>query len=112
QLGELRNRLDDQRKMDTEVLAVAVDSKADLQKMAEKIAKDGKTPSIVFLSDPGHRVIDRYGIWNPAGKGWPHPTALVIDRQGIVRWKFVEVDYKVRPTKQRILEPARKLLCT
>ena len=68
-----------------EVLAVAVDSTADLQKMAEKIAKNGKTPSIVFLSDPGHRVIDRYGIWNPAGKGWPHPTTLVIDRQGIVR---------------------------
>src|SRR5262245_64342204 len=79
--------------------------------MADKIGKDGKAPNIVFLSDPGHRVIDRYGIWNPAGKGWPHPTTLVIDRQGIVRWKFVEVHYKVRPTYQQILEALAKLRC-
>jgi len=54
-------------------------------------------------------VIDRYGIWNPAGKGWPHPTTLVIDRQGIVRWKFVEVDYKVRPSNQQILDALARL---
>ena len=88
---------------------MAIDSKADLQKMADKIAKDGKAPSIVFLSDPGHRVIDRYGIWNPAGRGWPHPTTLVIDRQGLVRWKFVEVDYRVRPTNAQILDALARL---
>ena len=88
---------------------MAIDSKADLQKMADKIARDGKAPSIVLLSDPGHRVIDRYGIWNPAGKGWPHPTTLVIDRQGFVRWKFVEVDYKVRPSNQQILDALARL---
>ena len=88
---------------------MAIDSKADLQKMADKIVKDGQAPNIVFLSDPGHRVIDRYGVWNPAGKGWPHPTTLVIDREGIVRWKFVEVDYKVRSTNQQILEALAKL---
>jgi peroxiredoxin len=101
--------LDDQGKKGTEVLAVAIDSKADLQKMADKIAKDGKAPNIVFLSDPDHRVIDRYGIWNPAGKRWPHPTTLVIDRQGIVRWKFVEIDYRVRPKNEQILEALGRL---
>ena len=101
--------LDDQGKKETAVLAVAIDSKADLQKMADKIAKDGKTPNIVFLSDPGHRVIDRYGIWNPSGKGWPHPTTLVIDRHGIVRWKFVEVDHRIRPKNEQILEALGRL---
>jgi hypothetical protein len=28
----------------------------------------------------------------------------VIDRDGIVRWRFVEVDYKVRPSNAAILE--------
>ena len=88
---------------------MAIDSKADLQKMADKIAKDGKAPNITFLSDPGHRVIDRYGVWNPAGKGWPHPTTLVIDREGIVRWKFVEVDYRVRAGNEQILEALARL---
>src|SRR5262249_61878295 len=73
--------------------------------MADKIAKDdGKAPQFVFLSDPGHRVIDRYGLWNPAGKGWPHPATYVIDRQGVVRWKFVEVDYTVRARNEQILQ--------
>jgi peroxiredoxin len=78
--------------------------------MATKISKDdGKPPGIVFLSDPGHRVIDRYGLVNPQGRGWPHPTTLVIDRQGVVRWKFVEVDYRVRPTNEQILEALGRL---
>src|SRR5258708_35262407 len=65
--------------------------------MADKISKDdGKPPVYLFLSDPGHRVIDRYGLLNPDGRGWPHPATFVIDRQSIVRWKFVEVDYRVR----------------
>jgi len=28
-------------------------------------------------------VIDRYGIYNPDGNGWPHPATYVIDPQGI-----------------------------
>jgi peroxiredoxin len=88
---------------------VAIDSKADLQRMADKIKEDGRAPSIVFLSDPGHRVIDRYGIWNPEGRGWPHPATFVIDRRGIVRWKFVEVDFKVRASNDMILAALRRL---
>ncbi len=78
--------------------------------MADKISRDdGNAPDFIFLSDPGHRVIDRYGIWNPAGRGWPHPAAYVIDRQGVVRWKFLEVDYKVRASNEQILEALARL---
>jgi peroxiredoxin len=92
------------------VLAVAIDSKADLQRMADKISKDdGKPPGFVFLSDPGHRVIDRYGLLNPDGRGWPHPATFVIDREGIVRWKFVEVDFRVRASNEQILEALGRL---
>ena len=27
-----------------------------------------------LLEDKGHKVIDRYGIFNPDGRGWPHPA--------------------------------------
>ena len=102
--------LDAHGRTDTEVLAVAIDSKADLQRMADKISKeDGKPPGFVFLSDPGHRVIDRYGLLNPDGRGWPHPATYVIDRQGVVRWKFVEVDFRVRATNEQILEALARL---
>ena len=62
-----------------------------------------------MLSDPGHRVIDRYGLFNPASKGLPHPTTYVIDKRGIVRWKFTEVNYKIRPTNEMILAALSRL---
>ncbi len=78
--------------------------------MADKISKDdGKPPAFVFLSDPEHRVIDRYGLLNPGGRGWPHPATFVIDRQGVVRWKFVEVDFRVRASNEQILEALSRL---
>ena len=74
--------------------------------MADRIAaeNDGRKPEFTLLSDPGHRVIDRYGLLNPSGRGWPHPTTYVIDRSGVVRWKLTEVNYRIRPTNAMILE--------
>ena len=51
-------------------------------------------------------IIDRYGLFNPDEakmRPVPHPTTLVIDKQGVVRWKVVEIDYRVRPTNEDIL---------
>ncbi len=62
-----------------------------------------------LLEDANHRVIDRYGLLNPTSKGWPHPATYVIDKQGVVRWKFVEVDYKVRATNDMILQALKTL---
>jgi peroxiredoxin len=96
----------------TEILAVAIDSKQDLQKMADRISKeDQKSPDFLLLSDPGHKVIDRYGILNTgSARGLPHPATYIVDRKGIVRRKFVEIDYKTRPTNEQILEALRGVL--
>jgi peroxiredoxin len=72
--------------------------------MADKISAEGAKPDFTFLSDPGHRVVDRYGLLNPNdARGIPHPTTFVIDKAGVVRWKFIEVNYKIRPTNEMIL---------
>ena len=58
-----------------------------------------------LLTDEGHRVIDRYGILNPDDeRGIPHPTTLVVDREGIIRWFVTEVDYRMRPENAEIVE--------
>ncbi len=78
--------------------------------MADKISRDdGRPPGFIFLSDPGHRVIDRYGLLNPDGRGWPHPATFVIDRLGIVRWELVEEDYRVRASNEQILDALARL---
>lgn len=62
-------------------------------------------PEFPFLSDPGHRVIGRYGLLNPDNpRNIPHPTTFVIDTAGVVRWKFIEIDYRIRPTNEMIVE--------
>ena len=106
---KLKALLDSTGKRNVELLALAIDNRELLQKMADKISADGAKPDFTFLSDPGHRVIDRYGLLNPSGQGWPHPTTYIIDRQGVVRWKFTEVNYKIRPTNQMILDALAKV---
>lgn len=74
-----------------------------LNRVAEE---DGIVPDFIMLTDTDHKVIDRYGLFNPdepRSRPVPHPTAIVIDKEGVVRWKFVEVDYKIRPTNADIL---------
>jgi peroxiredoxin len=62
-----------------------------------------------LLEDAGHRTIDRFGLLNPAGRGWPHPATYVVDRDGVVRWKFVNVDYRVRATNEMVLGALEQL---
>ncbi len=107
---ELKGLLDENKKKDVELIAVSIDTREQLQMMADKVTKGGAKPDFTFLSDPGHRVIDRYGLLNPDNsRGIPHPTTYVIDRQGVVKWKFTEVNYKIRPTNKMIMDAVMKL---
>ena len=75
--------------------------------MIDRVAEqDGRTLDFALLSDPEHSVIDRYGLLNqedPRQRPIPHPTVLLVDREGVVRWKFIEINYKIRPTNDDIL---------
>ena len=99
--------MSDEQKLTTQILAVSVDTVEAQQMMIDRISKeDGIIPDYPLLSDPDHAVIDRYGLYNPNESNRrpvPHPTTLVIDLEGIVRWKFVEINYKIRPELADIL---------
>jgi peroxiredoxin len=102
--------LSKEEKGKAQILTVSIDSHEDSKKFIHKLQE--RSPGdydFPFLEDKDHKVIDRYGILNPGGKGLPHPTTYVIDKQGIVRWKFVEVDYKKRPSNQQILQALREI---
>ncbi|MDB5297989.1 MAG: Peroxiredoxin [Phycisphaerales bacterium] len=58
------------------------------------------------LSDAGAVVIDRYGTRNGfagAPAMLPHPSVFVIDRDGVVRFRSVDRNYKKRTTVRTIL---------
>ncbi len=93
-------------------MAVSIDDAERIEQMRQRVAEEQDTdpPDYLFLSDPGHQVIDRYGLRNPDDdRGIPHPTTFVLNRDGVVRWKFVETDYRVRPTNEMILEALARI---
>ncbi len=99
-----------QEKERVQILAVSIDSHEETKKFIQKLnERSAGQIDFPMLEDKSHAVIDRYGILNPDGKGWPHPSTYVIDKQGVVRWKFIEVDYRKRPTNEEILEALRKI---
>ena len=88
--------------------AISVDPPDVSKTFAEKIAADGKGKvTFPLISDPEHKVIDAYGLRDPAYEGEkvygiPHPAVYVIDKEGKVVWAKIESDYKQRPTNEEI----------
>jgi len=111
QLQEMRTLLTDELKQDTEMLVVSIDDDRGTQTAMSRITADGMKADFTFLSDPDHAVIARYGVMNPAGsrRGIPHPATYVIDKKGMVRWRDIQTDYKVRPTNAAVLAAVKSL---
>jgi len=113
QLAELRSLL----KADEEValFAISIDGAEKSKALAAKIAKDGKGDlPFPILSDPGHKTIDAYGLFDTAYvgqgiEGIPHPAVLILDKNRKILWAKVESDYKVRPTNADIRAQLDKL---
>ena len=88
--------------------AISVDNHADSKKLSEKIAADSKgVVSFPLLSDWDSRVIDSYGLRDPAYKGQglegiPRAAVYVIDKKGRVAWVRIEKNYRERPTNADI----------
>lgn len=108
-MGKLKALLNESHRDAVEILAVSVDPHDKSQALRRKLAEQ---PGFDFplLSDAEHRVIDRYGLLNDkARQPIPHPTTFVIDRDGVIRWRFTEVDYKIRPSNEDVLREIGKI---
>jgi peroxiredoxin len=88
--------------------AISVDPPNVSKDFAEKIASDGKgAVNFPLLSDPEHKIIDAYGLRDPAYEGQkvygiPHPAVYVIDKSGKVAWAKIESNYRERPANDEI----------
>ena len=89
-------------------MAVSIDTHEHSRGFGEKIAADGKGPiTFTLLADPGHRVIDLYGLQDPQYlklklEGIPHPTVYVIDKSGRVAWMRLDRNYREYPPNAEI----------
>jgi peroxiredoxin len=90
------------------IYAISPDSTGEGKEFAQLIVTDRRgAVTFPLLSDPGSRVIDRYGLRDEAyaGKredGIPHPAVFVLDAKGRVRWMKIETDFRERPSNAEI----------
>ena len=90
------------------LFAISIDPPDVSKSFADKILSDGKgAVNFPLLSDPEHKIIDAYGLRDPAYEGQKvygitHPAVYVIDKQGKVAWARIESDYKQRSTNEEI----------
>jgi peroxiredoxin len=71
-------------------------------KLAQYAAKNGI--GYTLLSDVDQAAITSWGIVNPQSPKVPHPTAVVVDGDGVVRYLRQDIDYRKRPPVPEILE--------
>lgn len=70
-----------------------------------RMLRDDEGLEMPFLLDPDAGVIKQYGVYNDeSDRVIPHPTALVIDKQGVVRFVRVDENYRERPSVEELLE--------
>jgi len=81
-----------------EIWAISPDAP---DKLATYASKTGIEFSL--LSDGDGSAIKAWGLVNPKSPKVPHPTAVVVDGAGVVRYLRQDVDYKVRPSVAEII---------
>lgn len=61
------------------------------------------------LYDPGTGVVKKYGVYDILSDSprLAAPSTFIIDRHGIIRWKFVANRYTDRPSADQVLEQLR-----
>jgi peroxiredoxin len=105
--------LDSDGKSQTQILGLSPDDPEGGRKMVEAVTKEhGSPPGFPLLADVGHKVIDRYGLFNPElfnGHIVPHPAVFVIDRSGKITWKFLNKDARIRAKNEDISEALKQL---
>ena len=79
----------------------------DNQDKNRELAEKLKLP-FPILSDSDHKVIDAYGLYSLESK-IAKPAQFVIDKSGVVRWVFLNEDYKIRALNDAVLDELKKL---
>lgn len=99
-LGEFAERSCD-------ILAVVVDSTAENAKSTHDLGLGFRV-----LSDPQLQAIDAYGVRHANAPGTgdiARPASFLIDRDGVVRWRDLTANYRIRPRPETILTELDKI---
>ena len=89
---------------DAEIIAISADSQAlvDLTKQNLKI-------TYLLLSDENREAIDAYNVIDTGNMSIARPATYIIDQDGRVAWRFLDVKFDTRVSSDQILTELKKL---
>lgn len=102
---ELQGYIDEIRALGAELWALSPD---DTERLSDFVRDEGLTFPV--LIDSYDEVMSSYGLVNPAKPEVPHPTALIIDKAGVIRYMRVDEDYKVRPRPEDLIDALEEVI--
>ncbi len=110
QLGKLKSLLSEQEKKNVQILAVSLDTHEESYQTVYNTAHTPGKFDFPLLEDKGHKVVDLYGIRNPAEvkTGLPYPVTYIINKDGIVTRRFLDTEKFLRPSNDQIREELKK----
>ena len=89
--------------LNTVLVGVSVDSVSDAKETLKAVTRrHAGAADLTLLSDAGAAVVSRYGLLNPR-YGVAHPAMYLIDRKGIVSWRYVSGHYTERASNAQVM---------
>lgn len=105
----MQEHLDEFEQAGVRVVAISVDPPAESRKLSEKAGY-----TFPILSDENTEVIRRYQLLHKGARGEGHdvarPAEFFIDRNGVVQWRNLTEDLRVRARPEDVLEEVMKRL--
>ena len=99
---ELTESYADLIEVDAEVLAISTD---DLSTAGRIIASTSAPFPILY--DPAAGAVREFGVYDLLHDGLATPSTFVVDKRGVIRWKYVGQGIYDRPALSEVLEQLR-----
>ena len=96
---ELARYYDEIQALDAEVLGISSD---DLSGARNLVATTGINLPVLY--DPSGDVARMFGVHDLLGDGMAAPSAFIVDKQGVLRWKYVGSSISDRASTEKILD--------
>ena len=101
-MGQLNEEIGTFREHDTEIIMISPDPLEETKEFWERI---GQEPNITIALDPDFTMIKQYGLFKENNlMGEAIPATFVIDKKGVLRFKYTPLHYSDRPPVYHILE--------
>lgn len=95
---------EDIKAQDAEIIAISADSQA-----LVGLTKQNLKLTYLLLSDKDKAAIDTYNVIDTGDTSIARPATYIIDQNGRIAWKFLDVKFDTRVSSDQILTELKKL---